>query len=354
MADQSPTRMTPKTVHFRVTSGSPDRMKIPASFWPGLRKIGLTPGVVLRHGNIPPTAYRGDGLITTGQLFTLWRSIRELSNDPAAGWKLMSGMESAQFHPSLLAALHARNYRECLERHARYKQLCSAQEFRFTEKAGELQIETSWPFVPGEAPPATMIDATFAILVEFGRRGTMTKLHPKRLELARPEERGSGLAEFFACPVKYRCTHDKLVLSVADIELPFVTHNEELVKMLASQFDRQLKIRELKQSTSGSVKWVLRRLLSGSRPDVSVVAKELGMSERTLQRRITEEGLTFRQLLNDTRKELIREYLSDDSVEITEAAFLVGFENTNSFYRAFRSWEGQTPAEWRAHRRVHN
>lgn len=350
MADKT---RTPRTLQFKVTSGAPDRMKVPASFWPGLKTVGLTAGMVLRHSNIPLTAQRGDGLISTGQLFALWRSIRALSNDPAAGWKLMSGMKSAKFHPSLLAALHARNYRECLERHARYKQLCSAQEFRFTEKAGELHIETSWPFVD-EPPPGLMFDATFAILVEFGRRGTGAKLNPKRLELSRSEERGSGLAEFFGCPVKYRCSRDRLVLNTADLELPFVTHNEELVKMLAREFDQQLKTRELKQSTVGSVKWVLRRLLSGSRPDVQVVARELGMSERTLQRRITEEGMTFRQLLNDTRKELIREYLSDDSVEITEAAFLVGFENTNSFYRAFRSWEGKTPAEWRTENRGRN
>ena len=346
--------MPAKTTYFKVTGSAPDRMRVPSSFWPSLKKIGLTPGVVLRHSKIPLATHGGDQLITTGQLFALWRSIRELSKDPAAGWKLMSGMESAKFHPTLLAALHARDYRSCLERHARYKQLCSAQEFRFTEKAGELQIETSWPFVADERPPALTIDAVFAILVELGRRGTMTKLNPKRVELSRPEEKDSGLEAFFGCPVKYRCSRDKLVLNVADIELPFVTHNEELVEMLASQFDHQLKTRELKQSTIGSVKWVLRRLLSGSRPDVGVVAKELGMSERTLQRRITEEGVTFRQLLNDTRKELIHEYLSDDSVEITEAAFLVGFENTNSFYRAFRSWEGKTPAEWRAEQRGRN
>lgn len=346
--------MPAKITHFKVTSGALDRMRGPRSFWDSLKNFGLTPGVVLRHGNIPPTVYRGDQLITTGQLFSLWRSIRELSNDPAAGWKLMTGMQSAKFHPSLLAALHARNYRECLVRHARYKQLCSAQEFRFTEKSGELQIETSWPFAADERPPAIMIDAVFAILVELGRRGTMIKLNPKRIELARPQERGSGLEEFFGCPIDYLCSRDRLVLNTADIDLPFVTHNEELVEMLAPQFEDQLKTRELKQSTIGSVKWVLRRLLSGSRPDVAVVAKELGLSERTLQRRITEEGMTFRQLLNDTRKELIREYLSDESVEITEAAFLVGFGNTNSFYRAFRSWEGKTPAEWRAEHRGRN
>lgn len=339
--------MAAKITHFKVTNGTPDRMRGPRSFWASLKNFGLSPGVVLRRGNIPPTVYRGDQLITTAQLFALWRSIRELSNDPAAGWKLMSGMQSAKFHPSLLAALHARNYRECLVRHARYKQLCSAQEFRFTEKPGELQIETSWPFVTDQRPPALMIDAVFAILVELGRRGTMTKLNPKRIELTRAEERDNGLEGFFGCPIKYRCARDRLVLHEADVDLPFVTHNEELVEMLAPQFEHQLKTRELKQSTIGSVKWVLRRLLSGSRPDIAVVARELGLSERTLQRRITEEGMTFRQLLNETRKELSREYLSDESVEITEAAFLVGFGNTTSFYRAFRAWEGKTPAEWR-------
>ena len=72
------------------------------------------------------------------------------------------------------------------------------------------------------------------------------------------------------------------------------------------------------------------------------------MSERTLQRRITEEGTTFRQLLTETRHELVRQYLDNASFEITEAAFLIGYEDPNSFYRAFRSWEGKTPAEWRA------
>jgi diketogulonate reductase-like aldo/keto reductase len=96
------------------------------------------------------------------------------------------------------------------------------------------------------------------------------------------------------------------------------------------------------------VKWVLKRLLAGSRPDLPMVAKELGISERTLQRRITDEGTSFRQLLNETRHELVRQYLGNASVEITEAAFLVGYEDPNSFYRAFRSWEGKTPAEWRA------
>ena len=97
--------------------------------------------------------------------------------------------------------------------------------------------------------------------------------------------------------MKYRATRDALILRAADLELPFVTHNDELLQMLAPQFEHQLKEGRARKSILEQVKWVLEVLLAGSRPDLLMIAKELGMSERTLQRRITEEGTTFRQLL---------------------------------------------------------
>jgi len=347
--------MKAQTDYFRVSSSAQDRMKLSRVFWVGLKSIGLTPGAVLRQCNLPPTVYSGETLVTTAQNFAIWRAIRELSNDPTVGWKFMRRVETDQYHPTLLAALHARNYRESIERLARYKQLCSAEEFRITQKGDEVLVEVSWPFAGREPAPALLIDAIFALVTELGRRGTKTKLHPKRLELARPAEPENGLEEYFGCPVKYRAARDALILRAADLHLPFVTHNEELLQILAPQLEQKLQERQTPQSILKQVKWVLTRLLSGSRPDLPMVAKELGMSERTLQRRITDEGTTFRQLLSETRHELVRQYLGNASVEITEAAFLVGYEDPNSFYRAFRSWEGQTPAEWRAaHRSRHS
>jgi len=340
--------MTAKTVRFKMSSIAQDRMKLPGTFWARLKTMGLTPAAVLRHSDVPPTVYGGDGLVTTAQLFALWRTIRELGKDPTLGWKGMSKIGSDQFHPALLAALNARTYRESLERLARYKQLCGAQEFQFTHSGDEFLVEVFWPFAGDEQPPALFLDAVFSLVLELGRRGTKTELTPKRIELKRPEERHNGLSEYFGCPIKYRSRRDAVVLRSSDLELPFVAHNEELLQMLAPQLENQLKAGQTKQSIGDQVKWVLKRLLSGSRPDVVMVAKELGMSDRTLQRRITEEGTTFRQLLRDTRRELVREYLADDSNEVAEVAFLVGYDNANSFYRAFRSWEGRTPAEWRS------
>jgi AraC-like DNA-binding protein len=89
-------------------------------------------------------------------------------------------------------------------------------------------------------------------------------------------------------------------------------------------------------------------LLAGSRPEISAVARELGLSDRTLQRRIIDDGATFRQLLLEARQELAHEYLNRPEMDVTEVAFLLGYEDSNSFYRAFRTWEGTTPSQLRA------
>jgi len=96
------------------------------------------------------------------------------------------------------------------------------------------------------------------------------------------------------------------------------------------------------------VKWILKRLLAGSRPEISAVARELGLSDRTLQRRIIDDGATFRQLLLEARQELAHEYLNRPEMDVKEVAFLLGYEDSNSFYRAFRTWAGTTPSLLRA------
>src|SRR3954470_7258143 len=143
-----------KADHFRVSPGAQDRLKLPGVFWAAVKAIGLAPGAILRRCNLPSTAYSGESLVTTTQNFAIWRAIRELSNDATLGWKAMSLVETDQYHPTLLAALHARTYRESIERLARYKRLCSAEEFRITTKGDEVLIEVSWPFAADESPPA--------------------------------------------------------------------------------------------------------------------------------------------------------------------------------------------------------
>ena len=139
--------------HFRVGSHAQDRLKLPKVFWAGLKAIGLSPGAILRLSHLPPTVYSGETFITTADNFAIWRSIGELAKDPTMGWKFMREVDTDQYHPTLLAALHARTYRESIGRLARYKRLCSAEEFRTTVKEDEVLVEVLWPFAPEASPP---------------------------------------------------------------------------------------------------------------------------------------------------------------------------------------------------------
>lgn len=323
-----------------------DRQKLPAACWRTLRKLGLDPASVLRHARLPLTLCSEDDLLTTAQFFAIWRAVGDLSNDPGVGLKMGSQWDIGALPLPMLAAHHARDYRDALTRHARFKQLYSSGEIQVSERKDECVIEERWPHTHEEAPPV-MVDMIFATLLEMGRRGTKQPLNPIRVELHRAAERTGVHRAYFNCPVLFRAERNRLILKRVDLDRPFVTYNSELLEMLQPQLEKRLHHQQSRTSITEQVKWILKRMLAGGRPDASAVAQELGLSVRTLQRRIEDDGATFRGLLAEARQELGREYLSQPGMQINEVAFLLGYEDANSFYRAFRSWEGTTPAHWR-------
>jgi AraC-like DNA-binding protein len=88
--------------------------------------------------------------------------------------------------------------------------------------------------------------------------------------------------------------------------------------------------------------------LPSGRATAPAVAARLGVSPRTLQRRLTEEGATFQQVLDGTREELARHYLGTTAMAGAEISFLLGFEEPSSFVRAFHDWTGVTPEQMRS------
>jgi len=127
-----------------------------------------------------------------------------------------------------------------------------------------------------------------------------------------------------------------------------VTHNEELLEVIGTHLESELKARKASANIGDQVKQTLGRSMAGKRPTLEAIAEELGLGPRTLQRRLTGAGLTFQQIVEETRRELARHFLKQRAVELNETAFLLGFEDANSFFRAFQIWEGVSPGEWRA------
>lgn len=315
-----------------------------------MRLIGLDPAVVLRQARLPASLNiqekRDRRQVNTDEFFRLWEAIRVLNPDPAAGILLATQLDTVLLPPSSFAAFIARDYREGLHRLARFKPLCAPERMLITEQGRDCTIMVDWWQVQ-IPPPSLLIDAAFASFVELGRRAANVHIVPRKVELIHAD--GSNAhASYFGCPVQFGASRNALVLDVADLDRPFPGHNRELLDMLNPVLSAALAEAITPATISQRVKMALKRILASGCPNIAAVARDLGMSERTLQRRITEENTSFRQLMLETRQEMVRHLLAESSIEINEIACLLGYEDTNSFYRAFRSWEGTTPARWRA------
>jgi AraC-like DNA-binding protein len=137
-----------------------------------------------------------------------------------------------------------------------------------------------------------------------------------------------------------------LVFKRDDFDRPFVTHDPEFLELLVPHLDADLR-KLSEQSIREQVKAIVKRLLSSRCPAIEDLASELNISVRSLQRRLANDGASFQQLLDEARRELAHEYLLNPYLELTEAAYLLGFEDSNSFFRAFHRWEGISPTKWR-------
>lgn len=329
-----------------------DRFRI-SSLLPGrLAEHALSIPTLLRLAGLPANFFQQEKVhATTAELFSLWRAVGELSTDPDIGLKLGNEPRMERYHPAAVAAVCSRTYHDALQRMSRYKQLTCPETIQVNITGDEATVE----FIYHEADnnePEVLIDMALAWIFTTGRRGTNGQIVPLRLELKRPARRREALETHFGCRVKFKAVRNALVFRKTDLDRPFVTYNEELLAAIGAQLETELQAQHSSIDLGEQVKRTLKRTLAGRRPTLQDVAQEIGMSPRTLQRRLGEADITFQQLVEDTRRELARHYLKHSSVELNEAAFLLGYEDANSFFRAFQRWEDTSPGEWRTRHRA--
>ena len=325
-----------------------DRCRVPQAFWRAAEHVGLQPTAILRQARLPVTLHlAAQQLVTTAQLFAIWSALEVLSGDPALGIRLVEAADAAGHQPLFLAACYASNYGDGLARIARFKRFASPELFRQEKCSGEVAISREWLYAT-LPEPAVSVMVSFGFLVALGRKGTGQPLSPVRVDFAHRGSASDAHRRFFACPVTFGAPRNSLVLKSEDLDRPFPGHNAEILNMLTPALRASLGDFGPDSTVSEQVKVVLKRCLASGRPEIAGVARDLGTSERTLQRRITDDGTTFRDLLTEARRELCRELLSDEALEMDEVACLLGYQDASSFYRAFREWEGDTPSRWRA------
>lgn len=177
---------------------------------------------------------------------------------------------------------------------------------------------------------------------------TRRELQPLAVELAFPapaDERPHRDA--FGCPVRFDARANRMLIASEDLALPLPTHHPALAEMQLQLLEDQLD--QLGQTTtSAQVCAEIARRLPHGEPRRQDVAAGLGLAERTLQRRLQEETVSFQSLLDRTRRELAQQYLAQERHTLTDVAELLGFVDSSNFFRACKRWFGLPPAQYRS------
>lgn len=322
--------------------------RVPGMLATRLEESGVSVHAVLRSAALPQDFFQHTRiLVSTPELFALWRAIGDVSKDASIGLKLGTETRTERFHPIGIAALSTENFGAAIRHMAHYKRLSAPEEILIDHAEDEWTIRFRWTLAV-EVEPAVLIEHCFAWVLTIARQGTGQKISPLRIELVQPRSHWKALERHFGCPVIFSAHNNALVFRTSAAALPFVTRNAELLDMLAPQFDVELQQRTGNQDSFVElVRSAIQQKLTGHRPVIDDIAQDLRLSPRTLQRRLQGLGSSFQRVLDEARHEMARYYLRNSVLELGEAAYLLGYEDSNSFARAFRSWEGMPPKHWR-------
>ena len=324
--------------HFRV----PGRLPLK------LAEFGIPITTVLRRAGLPQNLFEQKRvLVSTEELFVLWSSIGSVSGDPFIGLKLGLETKTERFHPMAIAALSTEDLVAAVKHMARCKKLTAPEEIVNDLDESEFRVSFRWLLAVDEEPPI-LADYCLAWMLSLARVGTGDqKLTPIRLEYVQPRKNLRPIERHFGCEAICGASRNAIIFRATDATRPFDTRNSDLLGMLAPQFEEQLMEFKAEDTFVELVRRAIQDRLTGHRPSIDVIAQSLHMSSRTVQRRLQVAGYSYQRVLDEARHQMARYYLSNSVLELNEAAYLLGFEDPNSFGRAFRIWEGIPPSDWR-------
>ncbi|NNE89943.1 MAG: helix-turn-helix domain-containing protein [Silicimonas sp.] len=152
---------------------------------------------------------------------------------------------------------------------------------------------------------------------------------------------------YFRSPVFFGSDRDGLLISNTSLKVPNKLGDKGICSFLTNHLDQELSSIPPALSTKDRLRDAIAQSLSEGLPKMEAMANRLGMSVRSLHRRLAEDGLNFQTLAEDTRRDLAEGLLKDEKHSLAEIAFLTGFSEQSSFTRAFKRWCGETPASYR-------
>ena len=312
-------------------------------------RIGLDTGAMLAAAGISrETLADPDARLQNREAGALWAKAYELSRDPVLSLHVAEACPVGAYKVIDYMGANARTVGESFRCSARYFPLINTAVRLLIDEDGDpvtFDVAGEQSGAPVSRPYAEFCLAVFVLHVRAGtgvrfplRKVTFTHSLPGDI---REHER------VFGCPVVFGAEHNRLEIDRAVWDTPSVTPYSGVLALLIEHADHLLSKLPRGPDLVERTRRAISQRLRGGEPTLECVARELAMSERSLQRHLREVGSSFNALADEVRKATAWLYLEQPDLALAEVGFLLGFADQSAFNRAFKRWTGLTPKEAR-------
>ena len=232
---------------------------------------------------------------------------------------------------------------EAMQRAARYSTIVN-EGFAMTFRAGKsITIVLDYVGVARHSD-RQQIEFLMVTLLRLCRQLTGRRLSPTRVSFVHRRTDNSEFNAFFGCDVVFGAATDEVTFALPVAEMAVANADPYLNELLIGYCEKALATRPTPRSSFGhSVENAMALLLPHGKARASEVARQLGVSQRTLARRLAAEGLTFAGVLRSLRSDLANCHLTDEGLSISQIAWMLGYQDVSAFTHAFKRWTGKAP-----------
>lgn len=307
-----------------------------------LHDLGVHPANVLRRAGLSDDLFEQQSVrLAPEEYYRFWDGIEAECGDPLFPIRLCSAVRSESFSPPLFAVLCSPNLSVAAHRIAQFKPLIAPMRLDVSDATDGMAVEFTWLDAP-LLPPVSLVITELLFAVGFARMGTRSPVRPLEVSTTVLPTLTAPYEAFLGTRITRGPRH-RVVFASVDATRPFLTSNDAMWATFEPELRQRLADLSGAVTTYKRIHAALLEGLPSGLVAMEDIARKLGLSKRTLQRRIEAEGSSYQQVLRETRESLARHYLARTGLPAAQIAFLLGFDEPNSFYRAFRTWTGTSP-----------
>jgi AraC-like DNA-binding protein len=315
-----------------------------------LKSAGVPVVPLLRHVGLTPEAIADpeERLSVRSQVALLDEAAIALKDD-CLGFTLARDHDPREIGLLYYVMASSQTLGDGLKRVARYSRITNEALVVGYREGNRLVVSLRYSGVPRHSDRHQMEFCMFGLLRSC-RMLTGQNLVPQHFSIAHHRSEGtSEMTRFVGTKVQFGADTDEFVLNLDARELPLIHADPYLNDLLlknceAALADRRDDVSQLRTRVENGIS----PLLPHGRVLVEDVAHSLAMSERTLARKLSDEGLNFTEILQQLRRDLAIRYLGDRKLHVSKIAWLCGFHEVSAFTHAFKRWTGKTPSQMRA------